>query len=521
MKNFGIFDQFLQEAASVFNFTPAGNIAGIIKDMVDKISSFTGKLQDVVNNILDTISLPLDQLAGFVRDVFNQIPNLRVKEILEDLAQNIPYQNLLASLKEFLNSLPLEELKNIGKEILNELPLRDLVEVFYSIIDELPTEEILTVLRDIIQSLPLQDLKNSLDKLSFVTKSEIFKNCIYPLLPQEEQLKWKRIISEEEWKYFLNRVQSKQVIYCALKYLPKEELKKILKDTLSKIPKENLLSILSKISYINSHIDKFLSKLPSEALQKILKVFPERELKNFFNIISKKLPDVLLKNALNKALSLFQNTVNNLFNQILSKLPFTMLNNLVTQLLSSLPVKQLVGIFNQIISQLPTQFLNAFLGPLQQLLGPLFSFLTGGPGLKQNEIAMVKYPIEYLSACSRCCHGCPPKPPCKGIPGPFAGCSPSPVLRRMALISINVAKIISFKNLLDEALNTEEKLIEEKIKKDIWPEITYTTKNLASTQCTTLGPGKEGYLVKCEDALRYGWVGKCDHKFNFVCCKRK
>jgi hypothetical protein len=91
----------------------------------------------------------------------------------------------------------------------------------------------------------------------------------------------------------------------------------------------------------------------------------------------------------------------------------------------------------------------------------------------------------------------------------------------MALITINVGKILVFKNLTERAVNTEENIIEEKIKNDIWPARNYTTKNLGSVQCISRAPGKEGYLLKCEDALRYGWIDKCDHKYNFVCCKRK
>ena len=521
LQSLGIVDQFLAEASAVFGF-PNVSVSGIIKDIVDKIASFTEKLQDVVNQILDTIKLPFDQLVNYVRDVWNQLPNLTVGELLNDIIKDIPYQDLLASIKEALKSIPFDELKNIAKEIFDQLPLEELKKAFQDIIDELPIEEIKSALNDVISALPLEELKNLLDKLSLVTKSEIFRECIYPYLTKEEQLKFPKLSSEEDWRYFMSKLQSKRGIYCALKYIPEKELKQMLKEAVSKLPKADLSAILSKLPSINLHLDKFLNKLPLDSLKKLLKAFPEKELKNFFNTLAKKLPVQKLREALNKALSVFQNTVNKLFNQLLSKLPLQMLNNLVKQLLSALPIKQLVETFNQIISQLSTQVLGPILGQLQQLLGPLFSLLTGGPGLKQNAIVMMTYPTQYLTACPRCCYSKPPKcPVCKGTPGPLIMCSPKPVLQRMALITINVGKILLFKKSIDEALAREEEIIQKKIKEDIWPTVTHNTYIFSSKQCITIEPGKEGYLVKCEDALRYGWVGKCDHKHNFVCCRKK
>ncbi len=545
LKAGGIFDQFLGEAASVFNFNPQWNLWGkIVKDIGDKIHSFTFELKKVTNDILDQIPLYPDdakkdiwKLALFTQDSFIQTPNLSVRDILGEINKKIPENILFDSTKEFLKSISSEELRNISKEILSELSVVNLKNTFESIVDGLPKEEILTALAGMSQSVSLEDLKNSLDKLPSESKIEIFKHFIYPYyLSEEERKDWiGKDLSEQDWKSFLNRVQSKEIIYTALSYLPERDLKNILKDYLPKISKEDLIPVLSKLPSVVSDTDnvyKFLNELPSESLQKIiLNAFPEHELKNFsdtlFKSIATKLPldeaKKLLREALNKDLALFQNTVNNLFSQLLNKIPTDILNKLVNQILSALPTQKLVELFTQIISQLPSQFLNSILGQLQTLLGPLFSLLFGGPGLKQNAIAMLKYPTEYLTACVRCCKSPCKKhpPPCAGVPGPLISCSPTPVLRRLALITINVGRIILFKELLDKALDTEENLIEEKIKNDIWPEANYSSKNFASTPCFTIAPGREGYLVKCEDALKYGWVGKCDHKFNFVCCRKK
>jgi hypothetical protein len=522
LQSLGILDQFLAEASAVFRF-PNVNVSGIIKDIVDKISSFTEKLQDIVNQILDAIKLPFDQLVNYVRDVWNQLPNLTVGELLNDIIKDIPYQELLSSIKEFLKSIPIDELRKVMKEIFDALALEDLIKIFQNIVDELPIEEVKIALKEIIKVLSLEELKSNLDKLSPKTKTTILKECIYSHLPKEEQLKISNVFSEENWRYFLEKVQSKQIIFCAIDHIPEKELRTMLKEKILELPKVDLASILSKLPSINLHLDKFLDKLSLDSLKKLLKAFPEKELKNFFNTLAKKLPIQKLREALNKALAVFQNTVNQLFNQLLSKLPLQMLNNLVKQLLSALPIKELVETFNQIISQLSTQVLGPILAQLQQLLGPLFSLLTGGPGLKQNALAMMNYPTEYLTACPRCCHApCKkPIPICAGIPGPLAMCSPKPVLQRMALITINVGKILLFKKLVDEALAIEENIIEKKIKEDIWPTVSHNSYIFSSRQCMTIEPGKEGYLVKCEDALRYGWVRKCDHKQNFVCCRKK
>jgi len=531
LQTVGIIDRFLAEASAVFGF-PNVRVSEIIKDMVDKIASFTEKLQDMVNQIIDTIQLTRDQLVNYVQDVWNQIPNTTVGELLEDVIKEIPYQDLLTSIKEALKSFSLDELKSIGREIFDQLDLGELRKTFQDILDGLPIEEIKSALNDVILALPLEEMKNLLNELSFATKSEIFRECIYPYLTKEEQLKFPKPLSEEELKYYISRLQSKRGIYCALKYIPERELKQMLKEAVSKIPKEDLVVILSNLSSIRFHLDKFVEKLSQEALKKILKAFPEKELKNFFGTLAKKLSIQKLRLALNMALAVFKNTVNKLFHELLSKLPSVVLDDLVKQLLSSLPVTELVETFKQMISQLSTEVLGPILDQLQELFGTLsslFSLLTGGPGLKQNALMMLSYPTHYLTACARCCWGFPV---CKGIPGPLiigsvnppviaSVCNPWPVLKRMALITINVGKIVFFKDSLDKALNTEENIIENKIKKDIWPSVTQDTHIFSSRQCVTIEPGKEGYLVKCEDALRYGWVRKCDHKNNFVCCKRR
>jgi len=527
--NFGILDQFLGEAAAVFNFSGLGNISGMIRDVVDKISSFTVNIQNIVNQILDVVQLPLDQLVKYVQDVWNQLPNLAVGELLNEIIRNIPYQDLLSSIKEILKTLPLDALKNIAKEIFDQLPLDELKKFFQEIIDSLPISEIKIALREIIKVLPLEELRINLKNLSLSLENRvtIFKECIYPYLSEEEQKNWLGgIHSEEDWNYFLDNVQSKQVIYCATDRIPEDKLRGMLKEKILLLSKADLVAILLKLPSINLYLEKLLDKLPLDFLQKLLRAFPEKELKNFFNALAKNLPLQILRQALNQALALFQNTVNQLLSQLLNNLPLEMLNNLVNQLLSAIPIKQLVETFNQIISQLSTQILGPILGQLQNLLGSLFSLFSGGPGLKQNAIEMMKYPNLYSSAGGVCCyapcHGvfCPC--PCVGTPGPVPlDCSAKPVLKRMALITINVGKIVAFKSLVDNALNTEKDLIENKIKKDIWPSVAQDTYIFSSQQCITIEPGKEGYLVKCEDALRYGWVGKCDHKYNFVCCKRK
>jgi histone H3/H4 len=545
LKAGGIFDQFLGEAAAVCNFNPEWNSWGeIVKDIGDKINSFTFELKKVTNDILDGIPLyPGDpkmdvwKLALFTQDAFIQTPNLSVRNILSEVYKNIPSKLLFDSTKEFLKSISSEELKKISKEIFNQLSATELKETSQSIVDELPKEQTLTALTELSKTISLEDIKNSLDRLPSESKIEIFKNFIYPYyLSEEERKQWiGKTPTEEEWKSFLNRVQTKEIIYSALSYLPETDLKNILKDFVRKTSKENLTAILPKLPSVASNTNnvyKFLDKLSSDSLQKIiLNAFPENELKNFsdslFKNIAIQLPiddaRKLLRNALNKDLELFKNSVNNLFPQLLNKLPKETSNKLTNQLLSALPTNERVETFNQIISQLPSEFSNTILAQLQQLLGPLFSLFTGGPGLKQNALVMMSYPTQYLTACPRCCHApCKkPIPACAGIPGPLAMCSPKPVLQRMDLITINIRKIALFKELVDKALNIEENIIEKKIKEDIWPTVTHNTYIFSSRQCITIEPGKEGYLVKCEDALRYGWVGKCDHKYNFVCCKRK
>jgi hypothetical protein len=546
LKEGGIFDQFLREAGSVFDFNPEWNSWGkIVKDIGDKINSFTFELKKVTNDILNGIPLypgnpKLDvwKLALFTQDSFIQTPNLSVRDILGDINKNIiPSRLLFDTTKEFLKSISSEERKNISKEILNQLSATDLKHTFQSIVDEIPKEETLIALTELSKTISLEDIKNSLDKLPSESKIKIFKNFIYPYyLSEEEKKEWiGKTPTEEEWKLFLNRVQTKEIIYSSSNYLTETDLKNILKDYSTKTSKDDLISILPKLPFVYSNANnvyKFLDKLSFDSLQKIiLNAFPENKLKNFSDSLFKnaatKLPTndakKVLRESLNKDLELFSNSVNNLFPQLLNKLPLETSNKLVNQLLSALPTDKRVDLFNQIISQLPSQFSTTILRSLQQLLGPLFSLLTGGPGLKQNALVMMNYPTEYLTACPRCCHApCKkPIPVCAGITGPLAMCSPKPVLQRMALITINVKKILLFKELVDKALNIEENIIEKKIKEDIWPTVTHNTYIFSSRQCMTIKPGKEGYFVKCEDALRYGWVGKCDHKHNFVCCRKK
>jgi hypothetical protein len=526
----GMLGQFLKEAASLFNFNIAGDVGGLIKDTVDKIGSFIGieNLSRVVNDILGVVkpAMEIYKLAGFVQDIFKQIPNLAVQGILENnVLKNIPYQQLLVGMNDFLKTLPLEELKNVSREVFKALSLNELQGTFGNIINEIPVQEIMVALRTVASTLPLNDLKHFLNTTSFDNKAKIFQNCIYIYLPDEEKEQWKTIKSEQEWKIFSDRIQSKQIVVCAFNYLSEEELRKIFKDSYPKLSKESLSHIMLSLPYVNAHLDQFLNRLSANALRNILGSFPERRLKNFFDIISRNFPETLLRSSLNQALSLFQNSANNLIKELLGFLPKDALNSLVKQLLSAFPAKELGNLVNSVLGELPTQFLDSVLGPLKDILGPVFSILTGGPGLKQNALIMLKYPTEYLTACPRCCVApcCAPKCPCPcvGTPGPLVACSPAPVLLRMALIAANVAKITFFKGETNKALHTDNRIIDQKIKKDIWPASTYSTKNFASPQCITKEPGREGYLVKCDDALRYGWVERCDHKFNFVCCSKK
>jgi len=506
-----IVDEVLNEASSAFNFKESNKIFKI-KDTIDKISSYTQKVEETVNDILNKISLPFKKLVSFTQEVFDQIPNLSLKELLEDTVKELDQGQPLTALKNFLNSLPPKELKNLTKKILNEVSPQHLREVFQkNILDKLSTEESADILKEANQTLSLEESKELLNKTS--SREKISENCIRPYLPEKEQLKLKKNF-DQEFKDSLQRIQSKEIIECAIDYFSETELKSALKEVISKISEENLVPILSKSHSVQENINTFVEKLSQPALQNIINKLPEKELKNFSSKLLENLPRNLLEKSLQKALSSFENSINNLFSKFSEKVE----NNFTKKLLENFPTQKLTDYFNRTISQLSTKYLGPLLQKYGGLFGKLRSFLSGGGGLKQNVKTLMKYPRGYLTACSRCCAGdCPV---CAGGTVGPEGCTPTPVVKKVDDITRNINTILDSKEKVDKAIEDEKGLI-EKIKQEIWPEIDQTTKILSTPQCITKELGKEGYLVKCEDALRYGWVGRCDHKQNFVCCKRK
>lgn len=443
------------------------------------------KMEETLQMINNTIK-GLDEFWGEVGETALTHDAQEIRDALEKVSFRISELN--TTINNILSKISLEEEKLRGflQDIIKEIPESKSREIFTKIrgyieMDEekliqlfnfLSPKEMIRVLNEMVRDLP-EEKRNELlaqiremEWLAITTPEDLRiiqreLNSIFEQILEGGVQKSKifdeisNIIPQDKFAVIFEKLQS---------WIPKEKLNRALGDLLTKVP-----------ASINELLDRFLSKVDEDFF------------KNVFEKIN-------VENA------------NEWLNKVSGYLPERYLNQFIQNISQQLGQKA-----NEILGNLSSKIGGNITG---EVLGSVFG---KGTGLKQNALGMAKLPAQFNARNCRCVGGglFRGSPICTGSPGPV-----NKVFEKAAAINMNAQRISQYISKLLASISKINYLIGVDIKGDIYKNLANSRKGIGGCFSKKGGGGllEEKYLFKCEDALRFGWIKKCDNAFNFVCC---
>jgi len=502
---------FFQETLAVAKVAGVETQLEVLKDRIDKVTNYILEIKQTVNQILAQISLPLEELQNFAKDIWNQIPEITLIKIWDETIVNqVLPQVLVNDLEDFIDEiltkialLPSEDLQEVIDELVTILPNNELIKFYEEIIATSTKAELEEIFEEVASFLSIEALDEGFKEYYSSVPEEVLQECGKQSL--------------ENSKYFF---------YCIFKHLEDNHIRNILiKEIKNNIPSEELPHVLPSSLATSENLEKLTKKIGA---QKTIEILPQILSDEMFKEIGKeilsKVPQVAIGNVIDSLLDSLPKGNGEIFTEFLNDLPLGEFERLKNEIFEALPLHKIEEFRDKIISY-ATDEINRTIDKVASELGrkvdeilrdvglspdsALFkAAFSGGPGVKQNLLEMLKFSKKFT--CGLCRFSC----------SFFGGCDwsgPHPlppwyeIKRTFNLISANVTRILTFKGVAEIAIDENSEIIEEDVKNDILKNL-----NENRTEFSLCGPGN--YVVKCKDALLYGWTKECKRNWNFLCC---